>query len=164
VKQLIAAFASGLVFAIGLGVSGMTLPTKVQGFLDIFGDWDPSLAFVMGGAVIVYTIGFKLVTKRQKPLFAGGFSLPTRNDLTPRLTIGSAMFGVGWGLAGLCPGPAMVATSTLSLEIALFVAAMFAGFGLHNVLERQSSSSDEPSSTTLPDRAPCLSTVRFSSR
>jgi uncharacterized membrane protein YedE/YeeE len=141
-------------FAAGLGISGMTLPAKVQGFLDLFGDWDASLAFVMGGAVVVYTIGYRVVTKREKPLFADVFSLPTRRDLTPKLVAGSALFGIGWGLAGLCPGPALVATSTLTLEVFLFVGAMVAGFGLHALLDRRTDKKNAvPKQITVPAEA-----------
>lgn len=139
IKENLAALVAGFIFAMGLGISGMTLPTKVQGFLDLFGDWDPSLAFVMGGAVIVYAIGYPLIVKRERPRFVERFSLPTRTDLTPRLVLGSALFGVGWGLAGLCPGPAVVATSTATVDILLFVGAMATGIGLHALLERRES-------------------------
>ncbi len=150
IKELLAAAFAGALFAVGLGVSGMTLPSKVQGFLDLFGDWDPSLAFVMGGAVVVYTIGYRLIVKKPKPLFTKTFSLPTRRDITPRLVVGSAMFGIGWGLAGLCPGPAVVATTTATLEVVAFVGAMLAGFFLHDLLDARSSATE---SGSLPAEA-----------
>lgn len=135
-KELIAAFVVGLVFAVGLAVSGMTLPTKVIGFLDIFGEWDPALAFVMGGAVIVYAIGFRFVTRSDTPRFAPKFSIPTRKDITPRLLIGSAIFGMGWGLGGFCPGPALTSLSTGLPDVAVFVVAMLSGMYLFGIAER----------------------------
>lgn len=150
-KQNVAALVAGFIFALGLGISGMTLPTKVQGFLDLFGDWDPSLGFVMGGAVVVYAIGYRLITGRPRPRFADHFSLPNRKDLTPRLIAGSALFGMGWGLAGLCPGPAVVATSTASVEILLFVGAMVAGFGIHAFLDRPKTASSSKRTKLSPE-------------
>jgi uncharacterized protein len=92
---------SGTLFGAGLALGGMTNPARVRGFLDIFGDWDPTLAFVMGGAVIVMAIAWRIVPRLAEPLFAGAFHLPTRSDLTPRLIGGAALFGIGWGIAGL---------------------------------------------------------------
>jgi len=102
-------FLSGLIFGLGLIVSGMTNPAKVIGFLDLFGDWDASLAFVMIGAIAVTSTGFRFVLKREKPLYALSFSLPTRKDIDQPLVYGAILFGVGWGLVGLCPGPAVTA-------------------------------------------------------
>ena len=102
-------FVSGLLFSAGLIVSGMINPAKVIGFLDLFGDWDPSLAFVMAGAVAVNFVGHRLVTRRARPFFADGFAIPTRKDVDRELVVGASLFGVGWGLVGLCPGPAIAA-------------------------------------------------------
>jgi uncharacterized membrane protein YedE/YeeE len=107
--RIISAFAIGLVFGIGILVSGMANPAKVLNFFDIAGTWDPSLAFVMGGALIVTAIGFRLVLSRSHPLLAGGFSLPTKRDIDVRLLGGAGIFGVGWGIAGFCPGGAIPA-------------------------------------------------------
>ena len=135
-KQGITALTAGVLFGLGLGVSGMTQPQKVIGFLDVFGSWDPSLAFVMVGAIGVHMIGFKLVTKRPSPLFAEKFQIPTRRDLDKRLIMGSAIFGIGWGLAGYCPGPAITSLVTLSPAVFLFVATMGAGMYLHQMTKK----------------------------
>ena len=126
-KQLLAALAAGIVFGLGLVVSQMVNPAKIVGFLDVTGKWDPTLLFVMGGALAVTIPGFRWILKRPHPLFAGGFSLPTKADLDPRLIAGAALFGVGWGLAGLCPGPAVTALVTLATPIFVFFVAMLAG-------------------------------------
>lgn len=127
-------FVVGLVFGFGLLISGMSNPAKVLNFLDIAaiwtGTWDPSLAFVMAGAIAVTFIGFKLVLKRSQPLFAEVFHLPTKADIDARVIVGPAIFGVGWGLAGFCPGPAITALGCGTLPAALFVVAMFAGMWL----------------------------------
>ena len=106
---LLSAFASGLLFGLGLIVSRMVDPAKVLGFLDIVGNWDPSLAFVMGGAVAVSALGYRLAKRRGRPVLAPRLEIPTRRDLDPRLIGGAALFGIGWGLVGLCPGPALTA-------------------------------------------------------
>ena len=126
-KQLLAALAAGIVFGLGLVVSQMVNPAKIVGFLDVAGKWDPTLLFVMGGALAVTIPGFRLVLKRPHPLFASGFSVPTRRDLDRRLIAGAAFFGVGWGLAGFCPGPAVTALVTLGLPVLVFFVAMLAG-------------------------------------
>ena len=125
--RMLGAAISGLVFGFGLVLSGMTNPQKVVGFLDIFGAWDPSLALVMGGALAVSLVAFPLVTKRGKPLFDDLLHLPTRNDIDAPLVVGSALFGVGWGIAGYCPGPALASLGRPVGDAALFVAAMIAG-------------------------------------
>ena len=133
VRRLLPPLLSGLLFGAGLTISGMTDPERVRGFLDIFGDWDPTLAFVMGGAVIVMAIAWRVQTRMATPLFGKKFSLPDRSDLDRRLIAGSVLFGVGWGVAGLCPGPG-VASLALSPASALpFVAAMLAGMLLHSL-------------------------------
>lgn len=135
-KASLTAFGVGFLFALGLGISGMTLPEKVIGFLDVFGAWDPSLAFVMGGAVIVYGLGFRLISRQSRPVFESVFRLPTRRDLTPSLIIGAILFGMGWGMAGLCPGPALANLATGSVGILAFVGAMITGMYLHKVVEK----------------------------
>lgn len=128
-KQL-SVFLIGLLFSLGLIVSEMINPAKVLGFLDLFGEWDASLAFVMGGAVLVSFIGYRLVLRRKKPLFAQTFSLPTRTDIDARLLIGPAMFGIGWGLVGLCPGPAFAALTASPKTVLVFFIAMMVGMFL----------------------------------
>lgn len=125
--RLLGPFLSGLLFAVGLGIARMTQPAKIIGFLDIAGSWDPSLAFVMGGAIAVYAPLSRIIVRRARPLFADGFVLPTRRDLDPKLIAGAAMFGVGWGLAGFCPGPAIVAVLSGSPAVLAFVVSMLAG-------------------------------------
>lgn len=127
--------ASGMLFGAGLTLGGMTDPARVRGFLDLFGDWDPTLAFVMGGAVIVMAIAWRFQPKLTRPIFADAFSLPSRTDLTPRLIGGSALFGIGWGVAGLCPGPGVAALVIEPLSAAIFVAAMLAGMFLVRLAE-----------------------------
>lgn len=122
----ILAFLSGALFAVGLGVAGMTRPEKVIGFLDV-ANWDPALLFVMAGAMMTYMVFFPLVTRRRAPLAAARFEIPRRQDITGRLVIGSALFGIGWGIAGFCPGPAMVSLATGAPTVLAFVAAMGAG-------------------------------------
>ena len=121
------AMLSGILFGLGLAVSGMVNPAKILAFLDVAGDWDPTLAFVMLGALAVTTPAFRIVLKRPGPWFAARFELPTKTDLEPRLVIGAALFGIGWGLAGLCPGPAITDLVTGRGSVVLFVAAMLAG-------------------------------------
>ena len=122
-----AAFGSGLVFALGLGVAGMTRPSKVIGFLDLFGRWDASLAFVMGGAVLFGLVSFALILRRASPVLVSRFALPARHGLDARLFFGSLLFGAGWGLAGVCPGPALVAVVSGKGPFPAFVAAMAIG-------------------------------------
>ena len=118
---------SGLLFGFGLLLSGMADPAKVQNFLDLFGTWDPSLAFVMGGAIAVTMPGFWLVIRRNKPFFNNVFHLPSRTDLDARLITGAAIFGVGWGLGGFCPGPAITALPLAAEGTLIFVATMLTG-------------------------------------
>ncbi|MFG6564586.1 DUF6691 family protein [Sulfitobacter sp. 1A13421] len=122
------ALLSGLLFGIGLIVSGMAVPAKVLNFLDVFGIWDPSLAFVMGGAIAVTAPGFAwLFRSRQTPFFDHKFRLPTRNDLEPKLLTGAAIFGIGWGLGGFCPGPALTALPIAASGTLIFVPFMLGG-------------------------------------
>jgi uncharacterized membrane protein YedE/YeeE len=137
VRKLLSALGAGFLFGIGLWVSGMANPRKVLGFLDVTGDWDASLMFVMGGAVMVTAVAFRFVLRRDKPFFSETFHLPTKKDIDLPLVAGSALFGIGWGIAGYCPGPALTALSTLSAESAVFVAAMVAGGILQRLLSRE---------------------------
>ena len=132
--RIVPALSSGILFGAGLTISGMTDPHRVRGFLNLFGRWDPTLAFVMGGAVIVMAIAWRLQRRMGHPLFAKKFVLPGRTDLDARLIIGSAMFGVGWGIAGLCPGPAIASPALAPLAVLPFVAAMLVGMALHRLL------------------------------
>ena len=126
--QIIAALAAGLLFGTGLTVSQMINPAKVLGFLDITGNWDPSLAFVLAGAVGTVALGFLFVRRRRTaPLFAATFDAPTARDIDRNLVFGATLFGIGWGLVGLCPGPALAALAIAPAEVALFVAAMLIG-------------------------------------
>lgn len=134
--SLILPAVAGAVFAVGLLLSGMTDPAKVIGFLDPIRGWDPSLAFVMGGAVLVYTMLFRAIRQRARPWLDVTFHLPTRRDLDRRLILGSAVFGVGWGLGGLCPGPGLVAAASGSVAGILFVGAMLAGMLLQHRTQR----------------------------
>ena len=123
----IAALLSGLIFGLGLILSGMGNPAKVQNFLDFFGQWDPSLALVMGGAIAVGLIAFSWAKRRKTALLGDAMQLPTSTVIDRQLLTGSALFGIGWGLAGFCPGPALMNLSTLTPQVWLFVAAMLAG-------------------------------------
>jgi uncharacterized membrane protein YedE/YeeE len=131
-----AAFAAGLVFGIGLILSGMTDPGKVIGFLDIFGNWDPSLAFVMAGAILVGFFAFALARRRAQTFLGGALHLPQNRDIDNRLVGGSLVFGVGWGLAGYCPGPALVSFGSGQEKAAIFVATMLLGMLIYTALER----------------------------
>ncbi|MGB1357260.1 MAG: DUF6691 family protein [Candidatus Puniceispirillaceae bacterium] len=124
----------GVLFGAGLALSGMLNPAKVAGFLDLFGVWDPSLAFVMGGGVIANFIGHRIVTRRNAPVFGSHFAIPARSDIDSRLLVGTALFGVGWGLAGLCPGPAIASILMAPGEVALFVLMMLAGLAVGRML------------------------------
>ena len=124
---ILAAFASGLIFGLGLVISQMVNPAKVLAFLDVFGTWDPSLALVMGAAVAVSALGHAVAKRRGGPVLAARLELPARRDLEPRLFAGAAVFGIGWGLVGLCPGPALTALPLGLWQVFLFVAAMLAG-------------------------------------
>ena len=126
--RLVSFLALGALFAVGLGISGMTQPFKVLGFLDVFGAWDPALAFVMGSAVAVTFIGYRFVLARPHPFLGASFDMPSRRNIDVQLLAGASLFGVGWGLAGFCPGPGLVALASGSMDVVIFVTAMFAGF------------------------------------
>ncbi|GJD30865.1 hypothetical protein PMNALOAF_2116 [Methylobacterium adhaesivum] len=136
--RLLAALAAGLTFGLGLSLSGMLDPARVQGFLDVTGAfdgreaWDPTLAFVLGGAVSVAGLGYALARRLPRPAFAPAFDLPTNRRIDRPLIGGAALFGIGWGLSGLCPGPAVAALSTGALPVAVFVAAMLVGMMAHH--------------------------------
>lgn len=131
-------FAAGLLFALGLTISGMTNPHKVQAFLDIAGEWDPSLMFVMVGAIAVYGIGYRLVrASRQTPVLSPEWHVPPRGELTPALVVGALLFGIGWGLAGYCPGPALASVGALRSSALIFVAAMLVGMLLFRAADRR---------------------------
>ncbi|MEL6318128.1 MAG: DUF6691 family protein [Pseudomonadota bacterium] len=131
--KLAFAVLSGLIFGTGIAVSGMMDPAKVLNFFDVAGAWDPSLAFVMGGALIVTFVGYRLSWRRGAPLFGGRFQLPTSTAIDRKLVGGSALFGVGWGIAGFCPGAAIPALGTGRWEVALFLAAVVVGFLLRRL-------------------------------
>jgi uncharacterized membrane protein YedE/YeeE len=130
---MIAPFVCGLIFGAGLLVSGMVQPAKVLGFLDIFGAWDPSLAVVMAAALAVAAPGFMLARNRPRPVLAGQFFWPGKSEIDSPLVLGAGLFGIGWGLVGLCPGPALENLATLSPGIILFVVAMAVGMAVHDL-------------------------------
>lgn len=132
----IAALICGFIFGLGLLISGMVQPTKVLAFLDIFGAWDPSLAVVMLAALVVSGLGFSLAKRRERPLLAKQCVLPTKTRVDRQLMIGSMLFGIGWGLVGLCPGPALENLATLSPRVIAFVIAMVAGMVLHDFWQK----------------------------
>jgi hypothetical protein len=129
-------FIVGLVFGTGLILSGMSNPAKVLGFLDLAGNWDPSLALVMGGAIIVGLFAFQVARRRTVTFLGGALKLPTAKDLDKRLVLGSLTFGVGWGLGGFCPGPALVSLGSGQGKAVVFVVAMLAGMALFEVINR----------------------------
>ena len=124
------AFLAGVLFAFGLGIGGMTQPARVIGFLDGAGRWDPSLAFVMAGAVATYGALFQIIRRRVRPVLTPAFSIPTRRDVDGRLLTGAALFGIGWGLAGYCPGPGIVSLAAGTTPVVVFVTAMLAGMAI----------------------------------
>lgn len=125
--KMIVTYLTGLIFGIGIVISGMANPAKVLNFFDVFGTWDPSLGFVMGGALITTAIGYKLVFRRPAPVFEPGFIVPTSRVIDRRLVVGSAVFGIGWGIAGFCPGGALPALGTGRPDVLIFFAALVAG-------------------------------------
>ena len=126
-NKLVSLFC-GIIFGIGLVISQMINPAKVLGFLNLFGEWDPSLAFVMIGALIVSSPLFHLLKNKEKPIFSSSFSISNKKEIDKKLIIGSILFGAGWGLAGLCPGPAISSIALLNMSSIIFVIAMFFGF------------------------------------
>ncbi|HTN82666.1 MAG TPA: DUF6691 family protein [Sorangium sp.] len=175
-RQNALALLAGALFAVGLGVSGMTQPSRVIGFLDVAGDWDPSLAFVMAGAISVHFLAYRALRRQQGaaegggparaprfPLLAARVVVPTRTDLDARLFAGAALFGVGWGLAGYCPGPALVSLATGSHAVLAFVAAMAAGMAIEHLTTGTARASARASMATStaagPSDAPALGHV-----
>jgi uncharacterized protein len=132
-KNNFAAFIVGIIFALGLGISGMTRPEKVIGFLNIFGQWDMSLAFVMAGAIGVHAVTYRLIRRRNSPLFSKEFHVPTSKELTSSLVIGAFIFGIGWALAGYCPGPAITSLGSFQFRPFLFVGSMILGMILFRI-------------------------------
>lgn len=135
-KYSLASLFAGLIFGFGLIVSGMANPEKVLGFLDIAGLWDPSLAFVMGGAIIVGVVAFAVARRRTLSFLGFTMKIPSHNHIDKRLVIGSLMFGVGWGIAGICPGPGIVALGAGEIKAAVFVASMVSGMVIFELIER----------------------------
>jgi uncharacterized membrane protein YedE/YeeE len=137
IRETLIPLASGTIFGAGLTIGGMTDPARVRGFLDLFGEWDPTLAFVMGGAVLVMALAWAVQRKMLRPFFGDGFALPDRSDITPRLIGGSALFGIGWAIAGLCPGPGFAALAIAPASAAIFVIAMLGGMLLVRLVDGQ---------------------------
>jgi uncharacterized membrane protein YedE/YeeE len=131
----VVSFATGLLFSAGLVISGMTTPSKVTGFLDVTNGWDPSLALVMVGAIAVHAIAFRLITRRKSPLFDTKFAIPTRSDVDAPLVIGAAIFGIGWAIGGVCPGPGIVSAAGGAGEGVVFLVSMFAGMSAFRIYE-----------------------------
>lgn len=133
VRRLVPPLVSGILFGAGLAIGGMTDPARVRGFLDVFGRWDPTLGFVMGGALAVMAIAWRVRSRMARPAFAERFSISDRKDLDFPLIGGAALFGVGWGVAGLCPGPAVASLSMAPAMAVPFVTAMIAGMTIHRL-------------------------------
>ena len=138
--RLLSAFAIGLIFGLGIAVSGMINPAKVLNFFDLAGTWDPSLAFVMGGALAVAIPGYRLVLRKPAPAFDTSFQLPDTRVIDRRLVLGSATFGVGWGIAGFCPGGALPAVGTGSMDVFVFIVALILGLLIARVLQQRGAS------------------------
>ncbi|SHJ96343.1 YeeE/YedE family protein [Paraburkholderia terricola] len=138
------ALLAGLIFGVGLIVSGMANPAKVLGFLDLAGNWDPSLAFVMGGAIAIGVVGFAIARRLKRSVLGVPMSLPKATRIDRRLLAGSALFGAGWGLAGFCPGPALVSAGSGEPKAVLFVAAMLVGMQIFSLLERRFAGTEKP--------------------
>ena len=130
---------SGIIFGIGLTISGMVNPEKVLGFLNIFYDWDPSLMFVMIGAILIFSPLYFIFKRKSRPIFSKNFVVPLKTNIDKNLIVGAIMFGSGWGLAGLCPGPAISAISFLNTDVYLFVLFMFVGFYLGNLIKTRNN-------------------------
>ncbi len=143
--QLLMAFLTGLVFGLGLIISGMTDPSKVIGFLDLAGKWDPSLAFVMGGAILVGLFAFRFAASRPRAVLGGPIRLPTASRIDRRLVLGSLVFGAGWGLAGYCPGPALASLATGGSKPVIFAIAMLVGMAIFELGDRAARPAEAPS-------------------
>jgi uncharacterized membrane protein YedE/YeeE len=144
IASLLASSLAGLVFGLGLIVSGMADPAKVLGFLDLGGAWDPSLAFVMAGAIAVGALAFAMARTRTVSFLGAALKLPTSRDIDARLVIGSVVFGIGWGVAGFCPGPGLVALGMGEVKALVFVLAMLLGMGAFELLERRRQAASLP--------------------
>lgn len=136
-KESLAALFSGLIFGVGLIVSGMIYPQKVLNFLDIFGSWDPSLAFVMMGAIGIHFFTYKWARGNKNPILVKGWNVPTKTQITPSLLIGAVLFGVGWGLVGLCPGPAFVSVFNGNISIFIFLVSLLIGMFIFKLIDRK---------------------------
>ena len=136
-KNNLTALLVGLIFAFGLSLSGMTNPEKVKGFLDFFGSWDPSLIFVMIGAISFHFVIYKMIRHRKSPLFSTHWHIPQKSDVTRSLALGSILFGIGWGLAGFCPGPAVTSLTKLQPAVWVFVVFMVLGMVLFKTLDKK---------------------------
>jgi uncharacterized membrane protein YedE/YeeE len=143
-------FVSGLVFALGLGVSGMTQPQKVLAFLDVTGDWDPSLALVMAGAIAVHAPLRWLILRRPAPLLGGAFSVAQKATLDVRLFAGAALFGAGWGMAGFCPGPAVTSLASAEPQVLVFVGTMLAGMAAYTLMPVRAAAAKRPARSGPP--------------
>lgn len=157
-KQGLVALASGALFGVGLALSGMTQPRKVIGFLDVGGDWDASLGFVMLGAISIHFLAYRLIRGSAAPLFADEFALPKRRSIDPRLIAGAAVFGAGWGLAGYCPGPGIVSLGSGSTHAIVFVASLLLGMLGASKLQAWRARGASPAQTSgaggVAERAP----------
>lgn len=136
-KSNLAAGIVGFLFALGLGISGMTDPHKVLSFLDVFGSWDPSLMFVMVGAILVHLLLYRLIRKQKSPLYGSEWHVPKNSQITPSLVAGALIFGVGWGLAGYCPGPGIASLATMDPRPLVFVGSMILGMLLFKLLDKK---------------------------
>ena len=138
--KAVSGLLAGLIFGLGLTISQMVNPEKVLSFLDVFGNWDPSLAFVMGSALLVTSIGYRLILKQDKPDFADHFDIPKNTKIDTKLASGAILFGIGWGLVGLCPGPAITAITFGGLPSYIFIAALVAGMVVFEITNKQNIS------------------------
>ncbi|HET9236360.1 MAG TPA: DUF6691 family protein [Oligoflexus sp.] len=136
-KNGLAALVVGFIFSLGLGISGMTQPQKVVGFLDLFGNWDPSLMFVMVGAIGVHMVSYRIIRRRHSPLLSRAWHVPEKKEITPALVSGAVIFGIGWGLAGFCPGPAVTALASLSVKPLVFVVSMIGGMLIFRAVDQR---------------------------
>jgi len=147
VSRYLPPLLSGILFGAGLALGGMTNPSRVIGFLDIFGQWDPTLAFVMGGATAVTALAWLVRDRMAAPIFAQKFALPTRRDIDPKLVMGSALFGIGWGIAGICPGPSIALLAIQPAAILPFLFAMLVGMIAHRLLFESGATSSPKASS-----------------
>lgn len=137
-RSALIGLGAGLLFGVGLMLSGMTQPAKVVGFLDVLNGWDPSLGFVMGGAIVVHFLAYRIVPRLPSPVFGASWALPTRRDVDGRLLVGAALFGAGWGLGGYCPGPALTAAVSGASATLIFTGSMLAGMWAFALWEARS--------------------------